>query len=67
MVIFGSGTIVQQMSNLGLVDEIRLLVNPVVLGKGKPMFKNVKSKLKLKLLKTRTFKSGNVLLCYEKA
>lgn len=61
IVIFGSGTIAQQLTNLGLVDEIRLLVNPVVLGSGKPMFKD---KLKLKFLKTRTFKNGNVLLTY---
>ena len=61
MVIFGSGTIAQQMTRLGLVDEIRLPVNPVVLGSGKPMFKDPQ---KLKLLRTRTFKNGNVLLCY---
>ncbi len=64
MVIFGSGTIVQALTNLGLIDEYRLLVNPVILGKGKSMFKDV-NKLNLKLLNTRTFSSGNVLLCYE--
>ncbi len=64
IVIYGSGTIVQQLANLGLIDEYRLLVNPVILGRGKPMFKEVKDKLNLKLLKTKTFKSGNVLLCY---
>jgi len=63
MVIFGSGTIVQQFANLGLIDEYRLLVNPVILGKGKSMFENVK-KADLKLLKTREFKNGNVLLYY---
>lgn len=64
MVIFGSGTIVQQMSNLGLIDEYRLLVNPIILGNGKPMFKDV-SMQKLKLINTRTFGNGNVLLTYE--
>jgi len=64
MVIFGSGTITQEMINLGFVDEIKLLVNPVILGKGKPMFKNVK-KTNLKLLKTREFANGNILLCYK--
>lgn len=64
MTILGSGTIAQQMTNLGLIDEYRLLVNPVILGRGKPMFANIKDRLKLKLLKTRIFKSGNVLLYY---
>jgi len=63
--IFGSGTIVQQFTNLGLIDEYRLIVNPLILGSGKPLFKNIKNKLNLKLLNTRTFKNGNVLLCYE--
>lgn len=64
MVIFGSGTIVQEMTNLGLIDEYRLLVNPIILGKGKPMFANIKDKQKLKLRETKTFKNGNVLLSY---
>lgn len=67
LVIFGSGTIVQQFTNLGLVDEYRLLVNPIVLGKGKPMFANMKDKVNLKLVKTREFKNGNVLLYYAPA
>jgi dihydrofolate reductase len=65
IVIYGSGTIVQQLANLGLIDEYRLLVNPVVLGKGKPMFKD--NNLKLKLLQSKQFASGNVLLTYEPA
>jgi dihydrofolate reductase len=63
--IFGSGTIVQQMANLGLVDEYRLLVNPIILGEGKPLFKDIKEKINLKLLNARTFGNGNILLCYE--
>jgi len=63
IVIFGSGTIVQQFTDLGLIDEYRLLLNPIILGAGKSMFKDVKQ-LSLKLLETRTFKNGNVLLTY---
>ena len=63
--IFGSGTIVQQLADLGLVDEYRLIVNPLVLGNGKPLFKDIKNRLGLKLLTTRVFKNGNVLLCYQ--
>jgi dihydrofolate reductase len=59
--IFGSGTIAQEFTKLGLIDEYRLLVNPIALGSGKSLFKD---KLKLKLFKTREFKNGNVLLCY---
>ena len=65
--IFGSGTIVQQFTNLGLIDEYRLIVNPLILGNGKPLFKDIKNKLNLKLLNTRVFKNGNVLLCYKPA
>ena len=65
--IFGSGTIVQQLANLGLIDEYRLIVNPLILGKGRPLFKDIKDNLKLKLVKTRVFKNGNVLLFYEPA
>lgn len=63
--IFGSGTVVQALTNLNLIDEYRLMVNPVVLGVGKPLFKNLKEKLNLKLLNARIFKSGNVLLYYQ--
>jgi hypothetical protein len=41
------------------------MVNPVVLGKGKPLFTDLHDKVKLKLIKTRTFRSGNVLLYYQ--
>jgi dihydrofolate reductase len=62
--IFGSGTIVQQLADEGLIDEYLIAVTPLVLGAGKPLFKDVKQ-FGLKLLGTRNFKSGNVLLHYE--
>ncbi len=62
--IFGSGSIVQQLANEGLIDEYLLIVTPVVLGTGKPLFKDVK-KLNLELVETREFDSGNVLLHYK--
>jgi dihydrofolate reductase len=61
--IFGSGTIVQQLANEGLIDEYLITVTPVVLGAGKPLFQDVK-KLDLELLEARSFKSGNVVLHY---
>jgi dihydrofolate reductase len=65
MVILGSGSIVQIFTNLGLIDEYQLLVHPVVLGSGKPLFKNIKESLNLKLVKTKTFKNGVILLLYQ--
>ena len=62
--IFGSGTIVQQLTNLGLIDEYRLVVNPLILGSGKLLFKDINNKINLELLSTKTFKNGNVLLTY---
>jgi len=64
--IFGSGTIVQQFADLGLIDEYRLIINPLILGNGKSLFKDVK-KMNLKLIKTKVFENGNVLLCYQPA
>jgi dihydrofolate reductase len=62
--IFGSGTIVQQLANYGLIDEYLITVTPVVLGEGKPLFQGVR-RFGLKLLESRRFPSGNVLLHYE--
>lgn len=63
--VLGSGTVVQALTDLRLVDEYRLLVNPIIIGKGKPLFKDVKERLKLTLVSERTFKNGNVLLTYQ--
>jgi dihydrofolate reductase len=65
MVILGSGSIVSQLASEGLIDEYQVVVNPIVLGKGRTMFDGVKEKLYLKLQKTRAFGNGNVFLCYE--
>jgi len=63
--IFGSSDLAVSFIPFGLIDEFRILVNPVILGNGKPLFKGLKERLKLKLLKTKTFNSGNVLLYYK--
>jgi len=62
--IFGSSDLTVTLMEHGLVDEYRIMVNPVVLGDGKPLFKGIKKKINLKLIQTKVFKSGNVLLCY---
>ena len=65
MAIMGSGSIVSQLAQKGLIDEYQIVVNPVVLGKGRTMFDGIKQKLTLKLTTSRTFGNGNVLLCYQ--
>jgi dihydrofolate reductase len=65
MVIFGSGEIVSSLMRQGLIDEYRIILNPVILGNGNPLFKDLQDKLNLKLLKTKTLGSGVVILYYE--
>jgi dihydrofolate reductase len=64
MVILGSGSIVAQLAPAGLIDEYQVVVNPIVLGRGRTMFEGVTEKLPLKLTGTRAFQNGNVLLTY---
>ncbi len=63
--ILGSGSIVAQLAQESLVDEYQIVVIPVVLGTGRTMFEGIEEALTLKLIKTRTFGNGNVLLCYQ--
>ena len=65
MTLLGSGSIFTRLAELGLIDEYQIMVDPVVLGAGTPLFKGLKHRLHLKLTATRTFKSGVVLLSYQ--
>jgi dihydrofolate reductase len=65
MLVAGSASIVQQLTNFGLVDEYHLLVHPVILGNGKPLFKDIRERHHLKLISTEVFTNGVVLLRYE--
>jgi len=67
LTVLGSGSIVSQLAEAGLIDEYQILLNPVVLGSGKTMFEGVKDRFSLKLVSTRVFSNGNVLLKYEPA
>ena len=64
--VFGSANLLSTLVQLDLVDEHRVMVNPVLLGKGNSLFKSLDEKINLRLLKTRIFHSGNVLLYYER-
>ena len=65
MVIFGSSDLTVSLIDSGLIDEYRIFVNPVILGTGKPLLKGLKDRLNLKLIGTRLFESGLVMLCYK--
>jgi dihydrofolate reductase len=65
LTVLGSGSIVAQLAQEGLIDEYQILLNPVVIGKGKTMFEGIKDRLSLRLAKTRVFGNGNILLQYE--
>jgi dihydrofolate reductase len=67
MVIYGSANLIQGFSQLGLIDEYQLLVHPLVMGAGKPLFANMTNPLNLKLLRTEVYKNGVVVLYYEPA
>lgn len=62
--LLGSPTLAQTFMRLGLIDEYRINVTPVILGSGKPLFDSLDNALNLKLLEARTFKGGVVALRY---
>ena len=65
ILVMGSGTIVQQLTQEGLIDEYFFILTPVIAGQGKPLFPGVEH-LKLTLVASQSFDSGNVLLHYRK-
>lgn len=67
ILIFGSARLASTLTAAGLIDEYRVIINPVLLGGGTPLFQGLHGRLKLKLLQSRTFASGNVLLYYQPA
>ena len=66
-VFVGSPSLIVALTKLNLIDEYQLCVHPVIAGSGLPLFKNISEKITLKLLKTKTFSGGAVVLYYEPA
>jgi dihydrofolate reductase len=62
--LYGGASLITTFINLGLVDEFRLSIHPVILGEGKPLFIDIKQRLNLKMVNARTFSSGVVQLIY---
>ncbi|HET7232664.1 MAG TPA: dihydrofolate reductase family protein [Longimicrobium sp.] len=64
IMIFGSGSIVSQLTEHGLIDEYQFIVGPILLGSGKMLVSGVPSTLRLELAEAKAFPSGNVRLRY---
>lgn len=63
--LYGGAGLIRLFIDLDLVDTYRISVHPIALGEGKPLFEDLKERLRLKLIKTNVFKSGVVQLVYE--
>ena len=62
--LYGGASIITTLLNLDLIDEYRLAVHPVILGKGKPLFQNIEERHKLELIEVKGYKSGVLLEKY---
>lgn len=62
--LYGGGSLTASLMNLQLVDEVWLAVHPIILGSGKPLFSNIKERVSIKLLDTKTYSTGLVFLKY---
>jgi dihydrofolate reductase len=65
MIILGSPRFAHSLMQLGLIDEYRINVNPIVLGDGLPLFKDLKDRINLKLIENKTLNSGVIGLVYQ--
>lgn len=65
MIVYGSGQLVSALIKANLVDEFHIWIHPVVIGKGKTLFRDLTKDLKFDLFKTKRFSSGVVLFYYE--
>jgi len=67
IIVLGSAKLASFLLQLRLVDEYRVIVNPVLLGKGRPLFADITERIRLKLLATKVLAPGVVILSYERA
>jgi len=65
MTVLGSGSIVTQFTDAGLIDEYHIMIDPIAIGNGTTIFGSLRNKLELELTEVKTFKSGVVLLSYQ--
>jgi dihydrofolate reductase len=62
--VFGSADLASDMIKLNLIDEFRMIISPVILGEGVPLFRSSSGKINMKLIRSKEFKNGNVLVVY---
>jgi dihydrofolate reductase len=67
MILFGSGSIVSQLTQHGLIDEYQFVVCPILLGSGRPLLSGVPKNSRLDLLEAKQYQSGDVMLRYARA
>lgn len=65
-VFVGSPSLIVALTQLDLIDEYQLCIHPVIIGSGLPLFKNIMNRVDLKLLKTKIFEGGAIVLYYER-
>ncbi len=64
MIVFGSGSLVSQLTQHGLIDEYQFVVSPILLGSGRPLFSGGSKSSALDLIEVNKYQSGNVMLRY---
>jgi dihydrofolate reductase len=65
-ILIGSRSLIIELTALHLIDELQLCIHPVVVGKGLPLFEKINDRTMFNLLKTKTFKSGAIILYYNR-
>jgi dihydrofolate reductase len=66
-IFIGSRSLIVELTNLNLIDEYQLCIHPVIVGKGLPLFDNINDRTVFKLLKTKVFTSGAIIIYYKRA
>jgi dihydrofolate reductase len=64
LIVFGSGSVVSQLTQHRLIDEYQFVVCPILLGSGRPLLSGVSKRLRLDLLEAKALPSGDVMLRY---
>ena len=64
LLVLGSALLTSHFAEAGVLDELRIMVCPIAIGRGRSLFSELKDRLPLRLAQVRQFDSGNVLLTY---
>ncbi len=65
IITFGSPALIRSLTNANLIDEFRVLIHPVIVGEGEPLFRDIRGRTDLRLRNVRTFERGAILVHYE--